>query len=100
MATEGDILAYIGYLSMEGRISDTSLPQYISAVRRFHILHGVPSPTNSPLVKYMMNAYARRYQAHAETRLQRIGFSATDMRSLLQFGMKKADSRDVVVCAS
>ena len=100
MATEGDILAYIGYLSMEGRISDTSLPQYISAVRRFHILHGVPSPTNSPLVKYMMTAYTRGYQAHVKTRLQRIGCSATDMRSVLQLGMKKDDSRDVFACAS
>lgn len=33
-ATEGDVLAFIGYLSLEGRVSGTFLPQYVSAVSR------------------------------------------------------------------
>lgn len=38
-AQEGDVLAYIVYLSLEGSISPDSLPQYVSAVSRYHELH-------------------------------------------------------------
>ena len=99
-ATEGDILAFIGYLSLEGRISDTSLPQYISAVSRFHVLHGMPSPTSTPLIKSLMKPYARKYQAHAENKLQRIGCSAEVMRAILSAGMAASDPDDIASCAA
>jgi hypothetical protein len=44
-ASEGDVLAYIGFLKLEGSVSAASLPQYLSAVSRYHELAGVASPT-------------------------------------------------------
>lgn len=56
-ASTGDVLAYVGYLSIEGRISPASLPQYISAISRYHELHHFPSPTKAPLVRALVTAY-------------------------------------------
>ena len=47
-AAEGDVLAYIGFLSLEGHVSSESLPQYVSAFSRYHELHHLPSPTKTP----------------------------------------------------
>lgn len=35
-AEEGDVLAYIGYLALEGWVGPRSVPQYVSAVSRYH----------------------------------------------------------------
>lgn len=55
-ADEEDILAYIGFLYLEGTVSDESLPQDISAVSRYHELHFLLPPTKTPMVRSMMNA--------------------------------------------
>lgn len=51
---EGDVLSYIGFLSLEGRLCADSLPQYISAVSRYHELHGFPSPTHTNVDSSLM----------------------------------------------
>lgn len=44
-------MAYIGYLSLEGRIAAEFLPQYLSTVSRYHELHHLDSPTKTILVR-------------------------------------------------
>ena len=46
-ASEGDIPAYVGYLSLEGHIGATSAPKYISAISRYQELHYLASPTRT-----------------------------------------------------
>lgn len=99
-ASEGDLLAFIGYLSLEGRISDTSLPQYVSDVSRLHFLNGLPSPTTTPLIKSLMHAYSRKYQTHATARTLRTGCSATVMRRILDAGLDASEPLDILSCAT
>lgn len=98
-AQEGYVLAYIGYLSLEGRISDSSLPQYISAVSRYHKLHRFPSPTLTPLVRSLTHAYARQYQPISRELRVRTGLCATAMRLIVEAGCQTADASDVAACA-
>lgn len=55
-ASEGDVLSYIGWLSIEGRVGSASAPQYVSAVSRFHEDAGYPSPTRTRLVARMLKS--------------------------------------------
>ena len=98
-ASEGDILAYIGYLSLEGRIGATSAPQYISAISRYHELHHIASPTRTPLVKALLNAYAKKHDASEVEERSRIGCDASLMRQILQFGLCSQDPIQVGACA-
>jgi hypothetical protein len=50
-ASEGGVLAYIGFLRLEGRVSAASLPQNLLAVSQYHELAGVASPTKTELVR-------------------------------------------------
>lgn len=97
-ATEGDVLAYIGYLSLENRVGGTSLPQYISAVSRYHILHNLPSPTLTPLVRALVTAYARHDSEEATGHESRIGLSAPLAKMVLEYGLKT--SAVDAVCAA
>jgi hypothetical protein len=56
-ASEVDVLAYFGYLKMEQSITASSLPQYLSAISRYHELAGLPSPTRTPMAKALNGAY-------------------------------------------
>jgi hypothetical protein len=58
-ASEGDVLAYIGFLKLEGSVSSASLPQYLSTVSRYHELAGVASPKKTALVRSLVRAYDR-----------------------------------------
>jgi integrase len=87
-ATEGDVLAFVGFLKLEGKISSASLPQYLSAVSRYHELAGVPSPTKSTLVQSLVRAYDRAFDERVLTRPTRVGLSAPMMRRVLAFGLE------------
>lgn len=50
-AGEGDVLAFIGYLSLEGRVGPTLAGQYLSAISRYHENAGYESPTKTALVR-------------------------------------------------
>lgn len=99
-AHEGDVLAYIGFLSLEGRISDDSLPQYISAVSRYHELHFLPSPTKTPMVRSLVKAYARRLDADSTPRATRIGCPASVMADIVAAGMATGNQFDLDACAA
>jgi hypothetical protein len=86
-ASEGDVLAYIGFLKLEGRVSAASLPQYLSAVSRYHEITGVPSSTKSTLVHSLVRAYARVFDIGAFSRPMRVGLQAAVMRRVLMLGL-------------
>lgn len=101
-ADEGAVLAFIGYLRQEGRISAQSLPHYVSAVARYHTLAGLPSPTSSPLVKALMAAYSRATVPDVPEPV-RIGVSAAVVRKILRYGLAASDPtvvRDAALCVT
>jgi integrase len=87
-ASEGDVLAYVGFLKMEGSVSAASLPQYLSAVSRCHELAGVASPTKTILVRSLVRAYDRSFDLTALVRPTRVGLSGQIMRRVVvQLGL-------------
>lgn len=99
-AEEGDVLAYIGFLSIEGRVSDDSLPQYISAVSRYHELHFLPSPTKTPMVRALMKAYGRRLESDGDVREIRVGCPASLIAKVVAAGLTAEDQVDLDACAA
>jgi integrase len=98
-ATEGDVLAYVGYLKMEQSIAASSLPQYLSAISRYHELAGLPSPTRTPMVKALVGAYERSLDIPDDARLVRVGLPAADVRRVLHLGLSTAAPAVVRDCA-
>lgn len=99
-ADEGDVLAYIGFLSIEGRVSEESLPQYLSAVSRYHELHFLPSPTKTPMVRSLVRAYARRLDTIGTIRDIRVGCPASLMARIVAAGLSAVDQVDLDACAA
>lgn len=98
-ATEGDVLSYIGFLSIEGKVSPESLPQYLSAVSRYHELHHLPSPTKSPLVSALQKAYRRAFDDASPSSAIRVGCPASVMRRIVTLGFHTSDAYDMACCA-
>lgn len=94
------MLAYIGFLSLEAKISAESLPQYISAVSRYHVLHSLRSPTQSPLVTALVRAYARRFNDSTPQTPLRIGCPATVVRSIVEYGIRASSTCDLACCSA
>lgn len=61
--TEGDILAYIGYLSLDGKGGPVSARQYFTAVSRYHEDGG-----SNPLPR---RVFSVQYSMHTRRRLTR-----------------------------
>lgn len=99
-ADEGDILAYVGYLSLERSISTASLPQYLSAVSRYHELHHLTSSTKTPLVRALTQAYSLQYDMRrSEPRPIRVGCPASLIRQVIDHGMTTTNTFDIACCA-
>lgn len=81
-ATEGDVLAYIGHLSLEGKVGLVSARHYVTAVSKYHEDGGFKYPTETRLVKSVLDAYAKKVDARGEVDDTRIGCSAGLMRSI------------------
>jgi site-specific recombinase XerD len=86
--SEGDILAYIGLLRLDGKVSAASLPQYLSAVSRYHDFAGMASPTKTVLVRSKTRAYDRAFDLNAFSRPTRVGLWAVWMRRVLSLGLE------------
>jgi integrase len=86
-ASEGDVLAYIWFVKLEGKVSATSLPQYLTAVSRYHELAGVASPTKTVLLRSLTRAYDRAFDLSALPRPTLVGLSAALMRRVLTWGL-------------
>jgi integrase len=69
-------------------MSAVSLPQYLSAVSRYHELAGVESSTKTTLVRSLVQAYSRAFDASAVTHPMRVGLPAAVMRHILVLGLE------------
>ena len=99
-ASEHDVLAYVGYLSLEGKISAESLPQYLSGVSQYHELHHLDSPTKTPMVRALVRAYRRHMDiVRGEPVSTRIGCPAHLMRQIVFFGCSTQDQGILACCA-
>lgn len=98
-AEEGDVLAFIGYLALEGRVGPQSVRQYVSAVSRYHVNHGFASPTLTDTVRDLMAAYARKSDRSGSDHLLRAGCPASLMKKVLEAGLAADDPSDVGCCA-
>ena len=99
-AGEGDVLAYIGFLSIEGKVSPASLAQYLSAVSQYHELHHLPSPTKTSLVRALVRAYRHNADNTSDhVASVRIGCSASVMRQVVEFGIKTDDTINLACAA-
>lgn len=99
-ASEGDVRAYIGYLSLQGRISPEYLPQYISTVSRYHDLQSLPSMTLTSLVSTLMKAYNRCYDETAAPVLLQIKCSAEVVLRILQADWASITPLDTLCCVA
>lgn len=93
------MIAYIGYLSLEGRFSAASAPQYVSAVSRYHINHGFASPTLTPTVRDLLQAYTNKADRTGSEHLIRVGCGAEIMKKVLDFGLHSTDLENVWACS-
>lgn len=99
-AEEGDVLAYIGFLSMEGRVAPRSARQYVSAVSQYHLDHGYASPTSTRTVARLLDAYANQAGRVAAGELTRTGCDAGVMRRVLRYGLQCMCVADIGRCAA
>lgn len=94
-AYDHDLLAYVGYLSLEGKISAASLHQYLSAVYQYQEFHRLESPTKTPLVP----TYLRKMDVLRTTHTsKRIGCPAHLMREVFQLGCSASDQTALSSC--
>lgn len=98
-ATEGDVLAYLWYMFLERRVEPASVRQYVSAVSRFHELQGLESPTRTPLVSAVMQAYISKTESDRPVQLTRVGLSATTMGQVVAYGLDSEVLEDVGCCS-
>lgn len=94
-ANEGDVLAFVGYLSLKNLINGHSLPQYIG----YHVLHSLPSPTLTPLVRALPTAYVYRDSESTAGRDHRIGMSAVIVKQVLEYGLHATNADQVCAAA-
>ena len=98
-AEEGDVLAYIGFLPLKGRVSASSAPQYVSAVSGYQINHGFASPTLTPDVRDLQKAYANKARRSGPDHLIRTGCGTPLMMQVLQKGLTATEVEDFGSCA-
>lgn len=99
-ATEGDVLAYIGFLSLEGRLASVSVPHYITAISRYHELHHLSTPTKTPMIRSALAAYARKHDATRSFAPIRIGCPASLVRRIVACGISESSVEDVGYAAT
>ena len=98
-ASEGNVLAYIGYLHLEGRVGPTSIAQYVTAISRYHELLHAPSPAHTPLVSALVWVYANKHDLKGVVKNARIGLSASQVRRLVIYGLQTSEVDEVGYCA-
>lgn len=96
----GKVIAYIGYLSLKGKVRASSAPQYESAISRYHVNHGYASPTLTPTVKNLSKTFVNKAERTCPNRSVRVGSGAEVMTIVLEFGLVANDVEDVGACAT
>lgn len=93
-------MAYVGFLSLKGRIASVTLQYYLSATSRFHESKCLPSPTKTPMIRALVAVYARRHESSTAVPLIRVGCGAGSMRQVVDKGMDFAIVLDIRHCAA
>jgi hypothetical protein len=90
-ATSRDVVAYIGWLCLHGRVSAASWPQYVAAISMFHVLAGYPSPPRGHfIVAELLRAGAVAPERGEAGRSTRGGLSAAIMRRVCNLACTRA----------
>lgn len=98
-AEEGDLLAFIGYLSLEGRVGPQSARQYVTSVSRYHEDSDFQSPTNSRMVARLLTSYGAQEDRNASNKESRAGVDAGLARRVLRLGLDTEDVGLIGSCA-
>ena len=90
--TEAHLLAFIGWIATEResnrrKISSTSLPQYLSAVRQMHLMSVGTAVPEYPLVQQVLRGYDRWEEMYFPSSDVRCGISAAVVRQIWKLGM-------------
>lgn len=91
-AEEGDVLAYIGYLSLNGRIAPESLPRYLSAISQYSEFYHLDFLGKTLLVRALVRPYRRKHEIPSRDGNVRIGLRALTMRRLVAADAIATDS--------
>lgn len=92
-ATEGHFVAFIGWLKLSRErgtrsVGSSSLPQYLSAVRRMHELYVGRPVENFPFVEVVVRAYGKWEEQGFPTESVRCGIDATTALRIWSLGMR------------
>ncbi|PXF43355.1 hypothetical protein BWQ96_06918 [Gracilariopsis chorda] len=98
-AGEGEFMAYVGYLSLEGRVWPTSARHYVTTVSRYHEDAGYDSPTKTRLVLRLLKAYEKMVDRFASEKLARAGLDAGVIRRIVALVLDSDDREVVCSCA-
>lgn len=64
--SEGDVISYVGYFSIDGKLGPVSVRHDARKVSRYHKDCGFEPPTKAKLVKAVLDAYYRNVYAGVE----------------------------------
>lgn len=98
-ASEGDVLAFIGYLSLEGRVGPRSARQYVTSVSRYHEDAGYMSPTKTRLVTALLKAYEKKVDNTAGVSNHRAGLEAGLLRRVVSLGFQTSKLPTLCACS-
>ena len=104
--TEGSLVAFIGWLKMSRergtrQVGASSIPQYLSAVRRMHELYTGRAVPVFPFLESVIRAYGKWEEAEYPKDLVRCGVDAEKMLRIWNLGMQAPTLgvlRDCAVC--
>lgn len=104
--TEGNLVAFIGWLKLSRergtrQVGVTSIPQYVSAVRRMHELYTGRAVPSYPFLESVIRAYGKWEEGNFPKELVRCGVDAQKMLMIWNLGMQTpllSILRDCAVC--
>lgn len=93
-------MVYIGHLSLERALSTASLPQYLFALYRFHFVHGLPSPTTTPIKRALVRAFRQKRDASTPQQSVRVKCQMDLIHDITMAGLHSCYPRFGCACAS
>lgn len=91
LAEKGDVLAYIGYLSLEVREDPRPARQYVTTVSSYHEDAGFQMSTKTAFVSRLIKAYAAHGETARERKTAQAGMDAVLARKVLQLVLITSD---------
>lgn len=84
----GDVLSYIGFLSLEDLVWSWSTREYVKTVSRYHEDCGFASPTKTWLVTSHFKDYENNVDRNYGVGNNRVELDAIVMRRVVELGMR------------